>query len=341
MKIAIIGNGIVGATCAFYLGQDENNQIDVYDDNTYSGTKAAVGIVCPWVSQRRNKAWYELVEKGANFYDTLSKDLNTDTFMNRKGAIIIHDTLHEKLFNLAKKRLKHNPIMKHVTKNIPTHKMPPHFKYDKGFYIEGAFSIDGQDYLNHINQKTQNTHFHHQTVSLKTLIEKDYDKILIAAGARLEPLLNELNINMEHKAQKGMLLEIPYEDNDYAIIMPKGEIDFLFKKDALVIGASHENDYRNLDFDEAIKDDLLKQAHAYLDFEVKDLKHRIGLRSQNSQNLPFFGYLNQYPNIYCVGGLGSSGLTSGPYIGYLMSEHILHDTKLDERFDPNQFIKES
>ena len=57
-------------------------------------TDAAAGIVCPWLSQRRNKAWYKIVKGGARYYSSLIQQLEddgeTDTGYNRVGAISLH-----------------------------------------------------------------------------------------------------------------------------------------------------------------------------------------------------------------------------------------------------------
>ena len=65
---------------------------------------------------------------------------------------------------------------------------------------------------------------------------------------------------------------------------------------------------------------------------------RIGLRSNNKLNLPFYGKLEPFDDIYITGGLGSSGLSSGPIIGYRLAQHILEDSVLDNRYDPKQFV---
>lgn len=146
MKIAIIGGGIVGSTAAYYLSKSKEVTIDLYDDNLYSGTKAAVGIICPWITQRVNKAWYALVEDGANFYQQLFKDLQDTSFMTASGAIIMNPNKHDYLLDLAKKRLEANPIMAAVEEITETDLLPHNFKFDKGIYIKGAFRIDGRKY---------------------------------------------------------------------------------------------------------------------------------------------------------------------------------------------------
>ena len=63
MKIAIIGAGIVGATAAYQLSKNKEVELVVYDDGVGQATKAAAGIICPWLSQRRNKEWYRLTAR--------------------------------------------------------------------------------------------------------------------------------------------------------------------------------------------------------------------------------------------------------------------------------------
>lgn len=339
MKIAIIGKGMIGATCAFYLSKEDNISIDLFDDETLSGTHGAVGIVCPWVTQRRNKAWYHLVKEGAEFYSTLIEDMGNEHFIERTGAIITHPKQHDKLLKIALSRVDESPSMKEVYEITSHPDIPKDFKMDKGIYVSGAFRVDGKHYVESISQLMPSVNMIHETVNLQDIINKGYDKILVACGGRTQDILDNINIKLDHYPQKGMLIELPYEKNNSPIIMPPGELDFLFKHDALVIGASHEKEYPHLEFDQKIFDDLITQARAFMPIDTTGYITRIGLRSHNSKNLPFFGKVSDDSNVYCAAGLGSSGLTSGPYIGYLIAQHFIHNTALDEAYSVKQFIK--
>ena len=61
MKIAIVGAGIVGSTAAYYLSKEKDVEVTVFDHGLGQATKAAAGIISPWFSKRRNKAWYRTV----------------------------------------------------------------------------------------------------------------------------------------------------------------------------------------------------------------------------------------------------------------------------------------
>ena len=79
-KVAIIGAGIVGSTAAYYLSKNPAYQVTVFDHGIGQATKAAAGIISPWFSKRRNKAWYRMARLGADFYLDLVADLQKDGF---------------------------------------------------------------------------------------------------------------------------------------------------------------------------------------------------------------------------------------------------------------------
>lgn len=338
MKIAIIGFGIVGATTALYLSENKNIEIDVYDDNLYGGTKAAVGIVCPWSVQRRNKAWYQLVERGANFYQKLIKDLDDDSFVDHSGALIINEKRHEFMWELISKRYINNPIMKHIEEVTSLNRIPQDLKFNKGIYIEGAFKVDGAQYLKTVRHHLSDVNFINETTTLSHLLNKGYDKIILAPGGRLHEVMDLPGYVIKHKAQKGMLLKYPYPKNHHTMVLPKGEIDLLFNEYELIVGASHETDPIHMDFDLDIAIDLKKQASVYLNLPNVDPTHQIGLRALNPLNLPIYGKLDGYDDIYIVSGLGSSGLSSGPIIGYDLAQNIINGVPLDNTYNPKQFI---
>ena len=90
----VVGAGILGASTAYHLAKAGANVIIVDRQQVGQATDAAAGIVCPWLSQRRNKAWYKIVKGGARYYSSLIQQLEddgeTDTGYNRVGAISLH-----------------------------------------------------------------------------------------------------------------------------------------------------------------------------------------------------------------------------------------------------------
>ena len=77
-KVIVIGAGILGASTAYHLAKNGAEVIVVDRKDKGQATDAAAGIICPWLSQRRNKAWYALAKAGARFYPNLIEELNKD-----------------------------------------------------------------------------------------------------------------------------------------------------------------------------------------------------------------------------------------------------------------------
>ncbi|EAD4062327.1 FAD-binding oxidoreductase, partial [Listeria monocytogenes] len=102
-KVVIIGGGIVGASAAYLLSK-ENVQVTLIDsDEAGQATRAAAGIICPWLSKRRNKYWYELAKNSAAFYkelaETLEGDTERDSGYKQVGVLALRQT-EEKLAEL-------------------------------------------------------------------------------------------------------------------------------------------------------------------------------------------------------------------------------------------------
>ena len=112
MKIAIVGAGIVGSTAAYYLSKEKGVEVTVFDHGLGQATKAAAGIISPWFSKRRNKAWYRMARLGADFYQDLVSDLENDgydtSFYDQSGVALLKkdDSKLDGLYQHAETRLE-------------------------------------------------------------------------------------------------------------------------------------------------------------------------------------------------------------------------------------------
>lgn len=348
-KIAVIGGGIVGATASYYLAK-AGHSVSVFDSGTGQATAAAAGIICPWLSRRRNKKWYRLVSEGAAFYDKLLADLASDGLKTdayaRCGALILGQSAKyiQEVHDRALERREQAPLIGSVAilNGAELQKAFPSLtNAEQALYVGGGARVDGRELTKTLLQAA--TRFggsiHKGTVSLArdndgtlSVLTPDggpqkFDAVILAAGAWLPQLLQPLGYTVDVRGQKGQLVVLQNEDNDsqnYPVIMPQGEIDLLpFGQGKTIVGASHENDKGyDLQPDASVTDPLLEQALTWLpdlkDAAITDI--RIGTRAYTSDFSPFFGSVPGLDNCFAASGLGSSGLTSGPLIGYLLAE---------------------
>lgn len=346
-KIAVIGGGIVGATASYYLARSGHN-VSVFDNGNGQATAAAAGIICPWLSRRRNKKWYRLVSEGAAFYDKLLADLEADGLGTdayaRCGALILGKSADyiQEVHDRAVERREQAPLIGNVAileGSELQSAFPPLANAEQALYVAGGARVDGRQLTGTLLQAALHfgSTFTQGNVSLSR--DKDgalviltpegpqnFDSIILAAGAWLPELLQPLGYTVDVRGQKGQLLVIKTADatsENYPVLMPQGEIDLLpFGNGKFVIGASHENDKAyDLQPDTSVTDPMLEQACTWLPHlkEAASADVRVGTRAYTSDFSPFFGSVPGLDNCYAASGLGSSGLTSGPLIGYALA----------------------
>ena len=345
-KIAIIGGGIVGSCAAFYLTK-AGMDVVLYDVDKGQASKAAVGIICPWVSQRRNKDWYELVESGAAFYHKLIKDLGNDSFYEPTGALLTHPTRLDKMLELANKRSDSAKIMGEIKliSNIDQENiLPLELNWGKGLYIQGASRVDGKALVELLQKEAvkQGLVIIEKSVSFKeeagsfSIDGESYSDLILACGAWLPELFKDKSYHVDVSPQKGQLIEfnklLKPQTQAFPLFIPKGEIDLLFGKDGtLVVGASHEpGNYEDVNADKLVLESLKTQASEFYP-DLKTIEYstsRVGLRAYTKDFLPFYGVLPFMPSVYVASGLGSSGLTSGPIIAHRLSQAIIGNLDL-------------
>ena len=371
MKIAIIGAGIVGATAAYQLSKNKEVELVVYDDGVGQATKAAAGIICPWLSQRRNKDWYRLTARGASYYPELMAQLEEDGVSQlpyeQVGALVFKKTpeLLEKLEKIAAERREEEERIGTLTKieseNISSY-VPGWNGTHGAIHCSGGGRVDGkllveqQLFLAERNganvqqEKVNLTRDENGKVVVNTNNGlESFDKIVLASGAWVKELIEPLGYYVDVRPQKGQLIELELETTEetgkWPVCMLHGEIDILpFADGKIIVGATHEN---NQNFD--LTDSQNLQQKMYEEAcevfpplkQAKWLGSRIGTRAYTSDFLPFFGSVPGEETLFVASGLGSSGLTSGVWIGVLLAQLSVGDTpSFDiDSYHPSEYIQ--
>lgn len=340
-KIAIVGGGIIGMTLANYLDQ-KKYQVTLFDEPTGQATSASAGIISPWLSKRRNKQWYRLAKDGAAFFPKLIQDFQLDeTIYQQSGTLLLRpkEQLTE-LFTLAEERKKEAPEIGTIEllSGEQTQQELPLLKPSPALKVSGGGRLDGKAYLIQLRKlaEQKGIEFIGQRVQLvdATTInygEKEavFDQIILTGGPHLKRLLAPLGYQVDLRPQKGQLLvfQTAYQTSGaLPVAMLDGEADLIpFLDGKILLGATHENDaaWDLRETPEAFKQ-LTDNARNFLADPEKLLStpfhYRVGTRAYTSDFAPFFGQLNDY--LLVASGLGSSGLTTGPYIGYLLANYL-------------------
>ena len=355
-RIAVIGAGIVGSTAAYYLSKEEC-QVTVFDHGVGQATKAAAGIISPWFSRRRNKAWYKMARLGADFYPQLVQDLQADgqevDFYDQSGVIMIKSRLDwlDELYAIAKARKEESPLigdLEILSREETLERFPDLDGFEKVLYASGAARVEGSKLTKTLLKASGVEVVEGEKVSFTVLESGQYDiqgrifdRIILAVGAWLPSLLEEHGYDVWVRPQKGQINDYLFENLEtgrYPVVMPHGEIDIIpFKHGKLSVGASHENDMGyDLSVDEEILNRQEERAKPYfpkLD-EAISRTSRVGIRAYTRDFSPFFGEVPGLQGVYAASGLGSSGLTIGPLIAKQMVQ-LATDQKTD--LDPFEY----
>lgn len=348
LNVAIIGGGIVGSTAAFYLAKN-NISVTLFDTGIGQATKAAAGIICPWFTLRRNRPWYFLVSNGAEFYRQLISDLeelgyNTQPIFQEQGTLIIRKnekSLQRDLLQAEEKQLNSPSIqeVKTIRHNDYAQLFPLlNTSYDAS-WIKGGARVDGEALINTLQHAfvqlggkiiREEAHLSpNQTIHSSSFSSTSFDRILLASGAWLPQLLTPLGFQVDIRPQKGQLFTLKQDDwcnQQWPVIMPPGKVDIIPDNNGnITIGATHEDDQGyDLTLDNDKLETLRQHALEWLP-SIQDLpiaSTRVGIRAYTSDYAVLLGQVPHLTNVWAVSGLGSSGLTSGPYIGYQWSKLV-------------------
>lgn len=366
-KYIVIGAGILGASTAYHLSKKECEVLIIDRKDHGQATAAAAGIICPWISQRRNKAWYNLAKSGAAYYPQLIKALEidgeTETGYAKVGAISLHQD-PEKITAMeerTKKRIPEAPEIGELKKLTPeeAQMLFPAIKDDlAALHVSGAARVDGRalrDALLRAAQKN-GAKIINADASLKyegaavtgVMVNQEFitaHVVIVCAGAWASELLKPLGIDVKISFQKAQIVHLKLEGQEtdkWPVVMPPSDQYLLaFDSGRIVAGATHENTEV---FDPRITAGGLAevfqkalQTAPGLE-ESTFLEARVGFRPFTEGFLPVIGPVSGFEGLLFANGLGASGLTMGPYLGSELAKLALGE-KLE--IDLDQYKVES
>ncbi|SDD03034.1 D-amino-acid dehydrogenase [Terribacillus halophilus] len=351
MHIAIIGAGIAGSVTAYKLAKAgmQVTVVDRFDDG--QATDAAAGIVCPWLSQRRNKDWYQLAKGGARYYPEIIEELRLDgeeeTGYARVGALSLHQDSKklDAMQDRAEKRKADAPEIGTITRldEEDARNLFPLLAPGYGaVHVSGAARVDGRALRNSLHRaaKKYNARFIAAEAHLSmregaivvTAGDEEWtpDQVAVTAGAWTKQLLAPLDYNMQVSFQKAQICHLQLQDrmtDEWPVIMPPNDQYLLaFPDGRIVAGATHEND---TEMDTSITaggvHEVLTKAMQLAPglAEAGLTETRVGFRPFTPGFLPVFGRMPQHQNLYVMNGLGASGLTMGPFVAYQLTKLML------------------
>lgn len=353
-KVIVIGSGILGASTAYQLAKMGAEVLIIDRKDKGQATDAAAGIICPWLSQRRNQAWYQLAKAGARFYPELVQELTregeTETGYAQVGALSIHEEVDKisKMEERAHTRRADAPEIGEITRlnEEETHERFP--LLGEGYHsvhISGAARVDGRALRDALIRSAERNGakvingdaallYQDNRLTGAAVGDDRYeaDEVIVCAGAWANQLLHPLGIHFQVRYQKAQIMHLEASDQqntgDWPVIMPPSDQYLLaFDHQKIVIGATHENEVNGYDTRttaggmQEILNKGLALAPGLADCTFQEV--RVGFRPFTPGFLPVIGAVPDWEGLITANGLGASGLTMGPFIGSQLAKLAL------------------
>ncbi|SES25075.1 NAD(P)/FAD-dependent oxidoreductase [Salipaludibacillus aurantiacus] len=370
----VIGGGILGASTAFHLAKQGCRVTLIDRRDQGQATDAGAGIICPWLSQRRNKAWYRLVKGGAKFYPGLIKELEdlgeVNTGYARVGALTVHhdETKLDKIEERAYKRREDAPEIgdiKRMTSAETKACFPPLADGYGSVYVSGGARVNGRSLRDSLINASEKLGVRIIKGDASLIMENnraagaevngekiEADAVVAASGAWADELLTPIGLNFSVKPQKGQIVHLTMKNINnerWPVIIPPGDYYILsFGNGRIVAGATREDD---TGFDNTLTlgglQKVFNEALAVAPGLAKSayVEARVGFRPFTPGFLPVAGPVPETKGLFAANGLGASGLTSGPYLGSQLADLVvgkpveldLNDYNINEAIKRDRF----
>lgn len=347
-KAIVVGGGILGASTAYELSEKGVEVTLVDRGDKGQATDAAAGIVCPWLSQRRNQDWYQLAKKGAAYYPSLvsrlEEDGETETGYDKVGAISLHSDASklDAMVKRAMKRRETAPEIGEINRlsQAETQTLFPILADGYGsVHVSGAARVDGRALrtaLVHAAEKHGMTLvkgdarllFSGRTVTGVKVNGKELyaDTVIVAAGSWGRELLQPLGLDFMVSWQRAELihLHLPGTSTEkWPVVMPPGNHYLLaFPGGKVVGGTTYEDNAPEARTTAGGMHEIFQKAFGIAPSLARAtvIEARAGFRPFTPGFLPVFGTLPAWEGILVGNGLGATGLTMGPFIGLQLAK---------------------
>lgn len=348
-RVIIIGGGILGASAAYHLAKIGHAVTIIDRGEPGQATGAAAGIICPWLSQRRNKAWYALAKGGAAFYPELIRSLEhdgeTETGYRRVGAVSVHTD--PAVLDLAEERAITRRIeapeigeIRRLSEEETRELVPMLGEGFASVWISGAARVNGGQLRDAMLSaaKSHGASIVHGSAVVSAadgkvngaVVDGELicaDAVMVTAGAWAPEAVAPIGLKLKVHAQKAQILHLRLENKpteEWPVIMPPRRHYIVPADDGkVIVGTTHEDDH------EFEMTPTAGAIHEMLDkafVTAPPLKDgifeevNVGYRPFTADNLPVAGQLGGIGGLYFANGLGSSGLTVGPYLGVQLAK---------------------
>ena len=325
-KIAILGAGLSGSNLAFNLA-NANIEVDIYDalaDLNKGSSGGPIASMYPKFSLDNSPRSKFLI---ASYFFSLNFYIKNLGFENTGllffGSDEIKDKWISKILTLGRDDLFELLNDDEVENFLGVSEIKKALHVKKGLYLqplelkkkllEHRFIkiIPNEEFVSFSEEKSK------VVVDFKSGLRKSYDALAVCTGKGLK----DFNDNL--KVSYGLMAGISNKDL-FNIKKPLNHQGYIIPKvdGTNWIGSTYEQspDLKKENIEEKIKLNHAIFGRKGMSFEIQDIWE--GERVSARSNLPVASKIPETKNIYCIGGLGSRGLSYAPFLAEIVSSAI-------------------
>ena len=325
-KIAILGAGLSGSNLAFNLA-NANIEVDIYDalaDLNKGSSGGPIASMYPKFSLDNSPRSKFLI---ASYFFSLNFYIKNLGFENTGllfyGSDEIKDKWISKILTLGRDDLFELLNDDEVENFLGVSKIKKALHVKKGLYLqplelkkkllEHRFIkiIPNEEFVSFSEEKSK------VVVDFKSGLRKSYDALAVCTGKGLK----DFNDNL--KVSYGLMAGISNKDL-FNIKKPLNHQGYIIPKvdGTNWIGSTYEQspDLKKENIEEKIKLNHAIFGRKGMSSEIHDIWE--GERVSARSNLPIASKIPETKNIYCIGGLGSRGLSYAPFLAEIVSSAI-------------------
>jgi glycine/D-amino acid oxidase-like deaminating enzyme len=341
--IIIVGQGICGTVLSSSLILQGQKVLVIDDGSNKAASKIASGVINPVTGRRIVKTWQidAVMPSAVRIYQALEKKLDTSIV---KQCNIINFHASEQMQKAFEDRIAEDPTYL-STQPLPN-TIAAAFEAPFGHtVIDPCWLINIENLLHHWRQYLiEKNALLEDVFDFKKLDSKAthivYDKytankIIFCEGAKGQD--NPYFKQLPFAPNKGEALLVKINDLDNRYIYKKALSIVPWKDGVFWVGSNYEWDNNNDDPSLAFKEKTTAAINEWLQLPYEVVGHIAAIRPANTQRRPFVGMHPTFKNMGIFNGMGTKGCSLAPYFAEQMTEHILHQTPIENEATIDRF----
>lgn len=335
----IVGQGLAGSVLAYQLLKRSKSIVIIDQGSGWTASRQATGLINPITGRRFVKTWLvdDVLPYAEKFYTELSQVLEINCVQKTTIWKVLQNP---EQVNDFQARLQEDAYRYYLEKEIIPSKNTITAPY--GFaQIHPVLQIDIRQlqdgFLNYFKVKNvlKEETFIHEDLKIEasgySYKQVKAKRIVFAEGYKIKdnPFFNYL----PYSHSKGEALIIKSAALDLEKVL-NSKVNFTpLGNHTYYVGATYDWSDKVQKPTEAKRQYLLEGIEASINVPYEVLAQKVGIRPTTKDRRPLIGAHPEYENMYVFNGMGTKGLSLGPYFGKQLVGHIIDKQDLHPEVD--------